>query len=84
MAKTKSERLKELLKELLIEEAKKRDWDELASDIINLEQCVRMETNAKLLKLLNQKLEIWEQEKSLRVFNTFKIESFMPQDPEVF
>lgn len=80
MAKTKNE----TLKDMLIKESKKRDWDELASDIINLEQCVKMEANAKQLKLLNQKLKIWEEEKKLRVFNTFDMEYFMSRDYDVF
>lgn len=80
MKKTKNE----TLKEMLVKESKKLDWCELASDIIALEQCIKIDINAKQLKLLNQKLKIWEVEKQLRVVNAFDVGHFMSKELDVF
>ena len=80
MKKTKNE----ILKEMLVKESKKLDWCELASEIIDLENCIRLSTNAKQLKLLNQKLKIWEDEKQLRVFSEFDMGYFMSKELDEF
>lgn len=80
MAKTKKS---ELTKQY-IQSAKKLDWDSLALAIIDLEQAVGKEKNSKQLELLNLKLEIYEAEKSSRVFESFDMEYFLSKDMSIF
>lgn len=61
-------------------QAQDSEWCDLAETIITLEQCVAQEKNAKHLKILNLKLEIFENEKSQRVFNTFDLTYFLNKD----
>ena len=61
-------------------QAQDSEWCELAETIITLEQCVAQEKNAKHLKVLNLKLEIFEAEKSHRVFNSFDMVYFLAKD----
>ena len=57
--------------------AKKKEWDELAHDIIIMEKALRTKQDAKTLNLLNFKLEIWEKEKSNRIFQKFNMKTFL-------
>jgi hypothetical protein len=67
-----------------IQSAKKLDWDSLALAIIDLEQAIGKEKNSKQLELLNLKLEIYEAEKSSRVFESFDMEYFLSKDMSIF
>ena len=80
MAKTKKS---ELTKQY-IQSAKKLDWDSLALAIIDREQAVGKEKNSKQLELLKLKLEIYEAEKSSRVFESFDMEYFLSKDMSIF
>jgi hypothetical protein len=64
-------------KQQLMKQAKKRDWDQLAYDIILMEEALRAGLNPKYLILLNIKLQIWEKEKASRIFQTFNMKSFL-------
>lgn len=66
----------------LIEQAKKRDWDDLAYDIILMESALNKEHNSKYLNLLKSKIEIWEQEKASRLFNDFDMKVFLNKNIE--
>lgn len=79
---TKNDR--QILTKKYTKQAKKTDWCDLAGVIMTLEECVRIEKKAKHLKILNLKLEIFEKEKSLRVFDSFDMEYFMSRDYEDF
>ena len=48
-------------------QAKKLDWDELAFEIIAIEYSLHSETRPKFLKLLELKLNIFEEDKMSRV-----------------
>lgn len=67
-----------------IQSAQKLDWDSLALAIIDLEKAIKQEGTHKQLKLLNLKLEIYEAEKSSRVFNSFDMEYFLNKDMDIF
>jgi hypothetical protein len=71
-------------KEKFIKQAKNRDWDRLAKDIISLEKMIRNQKKSKSLNLLKQKLEIWESEKNNRVFDTFNMRNFLTKNDEDF
>lgn len=64
--------------------AKKSDWDSLASCIIDLELAILKEKDAKELKLLSLKLEIYEAEKNSRVFDSFDMEYFLSKEVGIF
>ena len=66
----------------LIKQAKKRDWDELAYDIILMEENIRRGLEPKYLNLLNTKLEIWEAEKASRIFQKFDMKNFLSKSFE--
>lgn len=68
----------------LINQAKKRNWDDLVGDIILLEKNIRNEKNSKSLISLNNKLKIWETEKSDRLFNSFNMKAFLNKNNEPF
>lgn len=68
---------KKQIKERFIKMAKKKEWDELAHDIIIMEKALRTKQDAKTLNLLNFKLEIWEKEKSNRIFQKFNMKTFL-------
>lgn len=76
--------MKKTINEKLIGKAKKRSWDDLAGDIISLENCIRTEKNSKSLILLKNKLKIWEKEKSDRIFDTFDMKTFLNKNNEEF
>jgi hypothetical protein len=76
--------MKKTVNQKLIGKAKKRSWDDLANDIISLENCIRKEKKAKSLILLKNKLKIWEREKSDRIFNTFDMKTFLNKNNEEF
>ena len=73
-----------ILEEALVDIAKGLDWDQLAGDIMLLENCIGMTISSKQLKLLNQKLKVWEQEKQSRVSRTFDMTYFMSKDGGTF
>lgn len=66
----------------IIEKAKKADWDDLANSIISLEISIRKEKNPKVLILLKNKLKLLEEEKSVRVFDSFDMENFLNKNEE--
>jgi hypothetical protein len=66
----------------IIEKAKKADWDDLANNIISLEISIRKEKNPKLLILLKNKLKLLEEEKSIRVFDSFNMVNFLNKNEE--
>jgi hypothetical protein len=66
----------------IIEKAKKADWDDLANNIISLEISIRKEKNPKLLILLKNKLKLLEEEKSVRVFDSFNMGNFLNKNEE--
>lgn len=66
----------------IIEKAKKADWDDLANGIISLEISIRKEKNPKVLILLKNKLKLLEEEKSVRVFDSFNMENFLNKNEE--
>jgi hypothetical protein len=66
----------------IIEKAKKADWDDLANNIISLEMSIRKEKNPKLLILLKNKLKLLEEEKSVRVFDSFNMGNFLNKNEE--
>ena len=68
----------------LINKAKKRNWDDLANDIIRLEESIEKEQNYKSLILLKNKLKILEDEKSNRLFNSFNMKNFLNKNNEEF
>ncbi len=68
----------------LINKAKKRNWDDLANDIIRLEKSIEKEENYKSLILLKNKLKILEDEKSNRLFNSFNMKNFLNKNNEEF
>jgi hypothetical protein len=76
--------MKKTTNEKLVGKVKKRSWDDLAGDIISLENCIRKEKNSKSLILLKNKLKIWEKEKSDRIFNTFDMKTFLNKNNEEF
>ena len=76
--------MKKTINEKLIGKAKKRSWDDLAGDIISLENCIRTGKNSKSLILLKNKLKIWEKEKSDRIFDTFDMKTFLNKNNEEF
>lgn len=61
----------------IIKMAKKEDWDRLASEIILIEYAIREKRNAKSLKILQLKLEIYEKEKASRIVSTFNMKNFL-------
>lgn len=65
-----------------IKEAQANEWCELAETIIALEFAVRKEKDPKVLKLLNFKLKIFEEEKKNRVFKHFDMDFFLKRDLE--
>tara|TARA_R100000951_G_scaffold112718_1_gene113478 strand:- start:9889 stop:10152 length:264 start_codon:yes stop_codon:yes gene_type:complete len=74
MATIKNEKA---IKEELTKLAKQLDWDDLAWEIIVLEAAVVAEEDDNYLKLLEIKLEIWEEEKKDRVSDRFSMEKFL-------
>jgi hypothetical protein len=76
--------MKKITNEKLIGKAKKRSWDDLAGDIIVLENSIRKEKNAKSLILLKNKLKRWEKEKSDRLFSNFDMKTFLNKNNEEF
>lgn len=74
---------KELI-EFLKQDAKSKNWDELALAIIAMELLLLEEKSDKMLKLLEIKLEIFESEKLSRVFDTFNMERFLNKDIEEY
>jgi bisphosphoglycerate-independent phosphoglycerate mutase (AlkP superfamily) len=68
---------KKQIKERFIKMAKKKEWDELAYDIITMERALRTKQDAKTLNLLNFKLQIWEKEKASRIFQEFNMKTFL-------
>jgi hypothetical protein len=63
-------------------QAKASEWDDLAFSIMVLESSIYQEKDVKSLKLLRLKLEIFEEEKSSRVFDTFNMEYFLNKELE--
>lgn len=57
--------------------AKKRGWDDLAYDIIIMEDGIRSIKSIKQLNLLELKLMIWEKEKASRIFQKFNMKTFL-------
>jgi len=76
--------MKKNTNQAFIEKAKKRSWDDLANDIIRLENSIRKEKKTKLLILLKNKLKILEEEKSSRLFNSFSMKTFLNKNNEEF
>ena len=68
----------------LINKAKKRNWDDLAHDIIQLEKSIEKEKNSKSLILLKNKLKILEEEKSSRLFDCFDMKNFLNKNNESY
>lgn len=66
----------------LIEQAKKREWDDLAYDIILMEKALTKDHNSKYLNLLKSKIEIWEKEKTSRLFDDFDMKVFLNKNIE--
>ncbi len=64
----------------LEKQAKAKDWDDLAHEIMLLETGIKLETDLKYIILLNIKLEIWEREKAYRVSNSFDMGYFLSKD----
>lgn len=64
----------------LEKQAKAKDWDDLAHEIILLETGIKLETDLKYLILLNIKLEVWENEKASRVSDSFDMNYFLNKD----
>lgn len=64
----------------LVKQAREKDWDDLAHEIMLLEIGVRLEEDFKYLILLNIKLEIWEEEKNSRVFDSFNMNFFLNKE----
>jgi hypothetical protein len=60
--------------------AKESDWDDLAYIIIKLELAIDSETGAKQLKLLKNKLKIYEREKNERLFQSFDYLGFLGKE----
>lgn len=73
---------KDTLTKLYQEQAKKIEWCELAYSIMVLECAVANEKKDKVLKILQLKLEIFEKEKSSRVFDNFDINYFLNKEYE--
>jgi hypothetical protein len=71
---------KKLLLKEYTKEAKNSEWCDLAFSIIVLENCIREEKNPKCLKILKLKLEVFEGEKTSRVFDTFDMQHFLSKD----
>ena len=65
---------------ILKEDAEKKTWDELALAIICMELLLIEEKEAKMLKLIEIKLEIFEAEKLSRVFDGFSMKHFLSKD----
>lgn len=61
-------------------EAKSLDWDDLAFRIITVEYMIIAEKDDNYLKLLELKLEILEDEKKNRVFETFDMQDFLNKE----
>jgi len=74
MSKVKNEKT---IRKELIKQVSKLDWDTLAYEIILLSTAVIIEEDGNFLKLLEIKLEIWEEEKKDRVSDTFSMENFL-------
>lgn len=66
----------------LTRQAKKRDWDDLAYDLILMEIALRKKGNSKYLNLLKIKIQIWEKEKASRVFDEFDMKNFLSKNIE--
>lgn len=76
--------MKKNTNQAFINRAKKRSWDDLANDIIKLENSIRKQKKTKLLILLKNKLKILEEEKSDRLFNSFNMKTFLNKNNEEF
>jgi hypothetical protein len=76
--------MKKNTNQAFINRAKKRSWDDLANDIIKLENSIRKQNKTKLLILLKNKLKILEEEKSNRLFNSFNMKTFLNKNNEEF
>jgi hypothetical protein len=76
--------MKKNTSQAFINRAKKRSWDDLANDIIKLENSIRKQKKTKLLILLKNKLKILEEEKSDRLFNSFNMKTFLNKNNEEF
>ena len=76
--------MKKNTNEKFIKQAKNKSWDQLAKDIISLEKSIRKQKKSKLLNLLKQKLQILENEKNIRVFDTFNMKNFLNKNNEEF
>lgn len=63
-------------------EAEERDWDDLAYDIISIENLIAYEQyeNDKQLEMLAFKLAILEEEKKNRVFSSFNMTYFLEEN----
>jgi len=61
-------------------EAKSLDWDDLAFKIIMVEYAAMVEEDDNYLKLLELKLEILEDEKKNRLFDSFDMKDFLNKD----
>lgn len=68
---------KKQLREKLTKMAEKLEWDDLSYDIIVMEKALRIKQNANSLNLLLIKLDIWEKEKSNRIFSKFNIKTIL-------
>ena len=76
--------MKKNTNQAFINRVKKRSWDDLANDIIKLENSIRKQKKTKLLILLKNKLKILEEEKSDRLFNSFNMKTFLNKNNEEF
>ena len=72
------------IREELTKQAKAKDWDDLAHEIMLLNIGIGLEKDPKYLILLNIKLEAWESEKASRVFDGFDMNFFLNKEFEDF
>ena len=67
----------------LEQQARASEWCDLAETIIALELAIRKEKDAKTLKILELKLEVFEEEKKGRVNSKFDYDHFRRRELEL-
>jgi hypothetical protein len=77
-----SNKLKKIEMDFL-KQARNSEWCDLAETIIVLEFAMQKEKDPKVLKILDLKLKIFEEEKKLRVANRFDYDYFRRRELEL-